>query len=430
MSADPKSLTRDMRRLTGPGGPGVRRAALAAGCAALLALAACAGGEAAPVTDGTATGTAAGASVDDGSAVGVHLEPVEESAREDVPSALDDIDSADLPEPLVDPKRVISGGPPPDGIPPIDAPRFVPAGDVDWLSDEEPVLAVSLGGDERAYPVRILVWHEIVNDTVGGVPVAVTYCPLCTSALAFDRRVGDRLVTFGTSGKLYLSDLVMYDRQTESLWSQLGGEAIAGVLAGTELDRLPVQTVAWSQWREAHPDGWVLSRDTGVVRDYGRNPYVGYDDPDTAPFLFDGEADPRLAPKARVLALGQGEDPVAVPLEVLADKRVLTLRVAGTPVVAFAVEGLRSALDAGEVDAGREIAATGAFRPEVDGRTLTFSASGPDRFVDAETGSTWTVLGEAVDGPLAGAQLTPAGHVDTFWFAWAAFQPETRLAGG
>ncbi len=355
-------------------------------------------------------------------------EPVEQSEPEQLPSALKlPLDDPRLPAPLVDPARVVPGGPPPDGIPPVDAPRFLPADAVPWLHDEEAVVALSVGDEHRAYPVQIMVWHEIVNDTVGGRPVSVTYCPLCTSALAFDRRLDDRLLTFGTSGRLYQSDLVMYDRQTSSLWSQLEGRAVAGALTGKRLERVPVQTVSWSSWRDAHPDGWVLSRDTGVTRDYGRNPYVGYDAPDKDPFLFDGDADPRLPPKERVIGLGDAAEPVAVPLVALSRVRVLEVDVAGEPVVLWSVEGLRSALDTVDISEGRRLAASGAFSPKVDGRRLTFSAEGPETFTDEQTGSTWTVLGRAVAGPLAGTELRPAGHVDTFWFAWAAFHPDTRL---
>ncbi|WP_219419023.1 DUF3179 domain-containing protein [Pseudonocardia nigra] len=357
----------------------------------------------------------------------VVLEEVHGSPPEDVPSALDRIDDPALPAPLVDPARVIAGGPPPDGIPPIDEPRFERAGEVDWLSDDEPVLAPAIGQVARAYPVRILIWHEIVNDTVDGRPVVITYCPLCNSALGFERRLGERLLTFGTSGKLYLSDLVMYDRQTESLWSQIEGRAIAGMLAGAELNRVPVQTVTWAQWRAANPDGWVLSRDTGVDRDYGRNPYTGYDAPGSQPFLFDGAPDPRLPPKERVAALGGDADPVAVPLIALTEAGVVEVEVAGRTVVVWAVGGLRSALDTGRIADGRTVGATGAFDPVLDGRRLHFLRDGADRFVDAETGSTWTVLGEAVAGPLTGARLTPVEHLDTFWFAWAAFHPTTRI---
>ncbi len=386
------------------------------GTVAVLAVAAC------------SSPTSTDSPKDEPAAKAVHLETVEQSDVELTPSALLlSLDDPMLPTPLVDPARVVSGGPGPDGIPPVDEPRFLAAQDVSWLTDEEPVVSLSLGDEHRAYPVQIMVWHEIVNDTVAGRPVSVTYCPLCNSALAFDRRLGERVLTLGTSGRLYLSDLVMYDRQTESLWSQLEGRAIAGVLTGKQLERIPVQTVSWAQWRRAHPDGWVLSRDTGAERDYGRNPYVGYDEATSDPFLFDGDADGRLAPKERVLGLDDPEHPVAVPLAVLADTRVLELEVAGRDVVVWAAAGLRSALDTDDIAEGREVAATGAFLPRADDRDLTFHAAGPQTFVDDQTGSTWDVLGRAVSGPLAGARLEPVGHLDTFWFAWAAFHPETAL---
>jgi hypothetical protein len=389
----------------------------ALGVVAVVALAGCASGSGAPER------------VDRTSSVqSVVREPVDQSPVEKGLSALDlALDDQRLPAPLVDPARVVSGGPPPDGIPPVDEPRFLPASDVPWLTDDEPVVSLSIGDEHRAYPVQVMVWHEIVNDTVDGMPVSITYCPLCNSALAFDRRRDDRLMTFGTSGKLYLSDLVMYDRQTESLWSQIEGRAIAGVQTGAQLARVPVQTVTWGQWRQAHPDGWVLSRDTGASRDYGRNPYVGYDEEATDPFLFDGEADPRFEPKERVLGLGGAADPVAVPLAALSRARVAELEVAGEDVVVWAVEGLRSALDTADIDQGRAIAATGAFDPTVDGRRLSFTAADEQTFRDEETGSTWDVLGRAVDGPLEGSRLELAESVDTFWFSWAAFHPKTRV---
>jgi hypothetical protein len=271
-----------------------------------------------------------------------------------------------------------------------------------------------------------MIWHEIVNDTVAGVPVSVTYCPLCNSAIAFDRRVGERVLTFGTSGSLYKSDLVMYDRQTESLWPQIEGRAAVGVLTGTELERIPVATIPWQQFREANPDGWVLSRETGAERDYGSNPYEQYDRPESDPFLFDGEVDRRLQPKERVVAI-DGSVPVAVPLSRVAEERVVTTELDGDALTIWAVGGLNSALDSGSIAKGREISATGVFRPVVGGKTLTFSASGDDEFRDDETGSTWNVLGEAVAGQLQGKQLEAVPHIDTFWFAWAAFQPDTRL---
>ncbi|MCD9624251.1 DUF3179 domain-containing protein [Rhabdothermincola salaria] len=356
----------------------------------------------------------------------VTVTQIEPGPREDVPSALGNPAAEGLPTPLVDPEAIISGGPPPDGIPPIDEPTFLETDEVDFIADEEPVLAFELEGDARAYPIQVLIWHEIVNDTVGGVPVTVTYCPLCNTAVAVDRRVDDRTLSFSTSGSLYQSALVMYDRQTESLWSHFTGEAIAGVLTGEQLDRHPVATVAWKDWREANPDGLVLSRETGHDRSYGRNPYPGYDDVNSEPFLFEGETDGRLAAKTRVVGVGLDAEPTAIRLEPLLDEGVLELELDGEPAVAWALPGTASALDAGDVPDGRDVGATGVFSRTVDGQDLTFSRT-DDGFRDDETGSAWNVLGQATSGPLEGSQLRAFEHVDTFWFAWAAFAPETRV---
>ena len=184
--------------------------------------------------------------------------------------------------------EIVSGGPPRDGIPPIDDPDFVPVPQATGLADTEPVIGVTVNGAAKAYPLRILIWHEIVNDNVGGVPVAVTFCPLCNAAMVFDRRAGARVLDFGTTGMLRHSDLVMYDRQTETWWQQATGVGIVGGLTGAKLEFVPSQIVGLDQFAEAHPDGVVLSRDTGFSRDYGRNPYVGYDTVDQQPFLFQG----------------------------------------------------------------------------------------------------------------------------------------------
>jgi Protein of unknown function (DUF3179) len=171
-----------------------------------------------------------------------------------------------------------SGGPGKDGIPALDRPRFVRVAEASFLRPREPVIALMLAGRARAYPLQILTWHEIVNDVVAGVPVAVTFCPLCNTAIAFDRRVEGRTLSFGTTGNLRNSDLVMYDRQTESWWQQFGGEGVVGRYAGTRLRTQPVRIVAWRSFRAQHPDGLVLSRNTGYSRPYGENPYAGYDD--------------------------------------------------------------------------------------------------------------------------------------------------------
>jgi hypothetical protein len=347
---------------------------------------------------------------------------------EDVASALENPRAAGLPEPLVDPALIRPGGPPPDGIPALDEPSFSPAGAVDWLDVQEPVLSLTVGGQTRAYPVQVLIWHEIVNDTIGGVPVAVTYCPLCNTAIAVERDVAGRVLTFGTSGKLYNSALVMYDRQTRSLWPQFESSAVAGALTGTKLKTLPVQTISWRDWRAAHPDGLVLDRNTGHQRDYGANPYTGYDEPDEQPFAFAGDTDTRLAPKARIVAFEPGEavGPLAVTYERLRRDRVVRVREGAQPVTVWFKPGLNSALDTAQIADGKQVGAVEAYVPVWQDRALTFRPDG-DEFVDPQTGSTWDILGRAVAGPAAGAQLTPVTHTDTFWFAWAAFHPDTEI---
>ncbi|HSH22731.1 MAG TPA: DUF3179 domain-containing protein [Acidimicrobiales bacterium] len=357
----------------------------------------------------------------------VALEQVTAGSREETRSALVDPNHPHLPPPQFDTDELRAGGPPPDGIPSVDEPTFLRAGDASFLADDEPVLALEVGREARAYPVQILTWHEIVNDTVAGVPVAVTYCPLCNSAVAYDRRLGDRVLSFGVSGLLHRSALVMFDRQTESLWTHYTGQAIAGTLTGQELRTFPVSTVSWGDWRSEHPDGWVLSRDTGHRRSYGTNPYPGYDDVDTSPFLFEGRVDDRLAAKTRVLGIGDEEGAVTIVLDELARTGVVPLEVGGRALVAFHRPGTASALDHDTVAGGRDVGATGVFDRKVDGKELTFRAEGGS-FVDQETGSTWTILGTAVSGPLTGHQLSPVEHVDTFWFAWAAYLPDTVIA--
>jgi hypothetical protein len=283
-------------------------------------------------------------------------------------------------------EEIRSGGPPKDGIPAIDEPAFETALDVDWLRDPEPVIAVTVDGVTRGYPIQILMWHEIVNDVVQGRPIAVTFCPLCNTAIVFDRRLDGAVLDFGTTGNLRNSDLVMYDRQTESWWQQFSGEAIVGEHTGRRLDQLAARIVAWSAFRTAHPESDVLSRDTGVARDYGRNPYVGYDDVDSPPFFPAAGDDDRFAPKERVVYVEVGDDAIAVPFEALATTPTITATVGGEDVVVRWAGGVASALDGGTVADGRDVGS-----------------------------ATVTVAGE------------PAPFHEPFWFAVAAFRPDVRI---
>ncbi len=200
--------------------------------------------------------------------------------------------------------EIRSGGPPKDGIPPIDNPKFVSVAAVEGLADTEPVIGLIIGGEARAYPLSVLIWHEIANDTVGGVPVTVTFCPLCNAAVVFDRRAGGRVLDFGTTGKLRNSDLVMYDRQTESWWQQFIGEAIVGEMTGTRLKMLPSRVESLARFRARAPAGKVLVPNNPAMRDYGGNPYRGYDSMAT-PFLYNGAMPETVAPLSRVVSLGR-----------------------------------------------------------------------------------------------------------------------------
>jgi len=203
--------------------------------------------------------------------------------------------------------EIKDGGPPKDGIPPVDEPVFARSVEVD-LPDIEPVIGVIIEGTARAYPLRMLIWHEIVNDIIGDTPISVTYCPLCNTGIVFDRRHGDAVLDFGTTGKLRNSDLVMYDRQTESWWQQFTGEAIVGEMTGQTLTSVPSRLESFSNFkaRAAEVDaggGWVLVPNNDTMRAYGVSPYAGYDS-SPKPFLYNGDLPTNVAPLSRVVRVG------------------------------------------------------------------------------------------------------------------------------
>jgi hypothetical protein len=327
----------------------------------------------------------------------------------------------------VDLSEIEFGGPPKDGIPAIDRPRFesVYLAQI-WLKPEEPVVALRIGDETRAYPIQILIFHEIVNDTVSTVPVAVTFCPLCNASMTFDRRVEGRALDFGTTGRLRYSDLVMYDRQTESWWQQFIGKGIVGRYAGTTLKRIPSSIVAFEDFAASYSKGRVLSRQTGFFRPYGRNPYVGYDRIDQSPF-FQVKKDTRLPPMERVLSVSAGGARRIYPLTLLETHPVVSAELGGVPYVVFAKSGMNSPLDSASIREGRPISAAAAFDRRVAGRILEFSFEG-GRIVDRSTGSAWNILGEATSGTLKGQRLAtmPESGVH-FAFAWLAFNPDSEV---
>lgn len=272
----------------------------------------------------------------------------------------------------VPPGEILSGGPPKDGIPAIHAPRFLRAADARFLRAADRVVGLALEGVHRAYPLRILTWHEIVNDQVGRRALAITYCPLTGSALVFDRTVAGTAVRFGVSGRLYRSNLLMYDHESESLWSQLQGAAVTGLRTGTSLGVVPAVVTTWAAWRDAHPDTDVLSTETGAIRDYEMDPYAGYDSTPRLAFPV-GAVDSRLPAKTRVMGVTAGDVALAFPVDTVRGATEIVHRLGSTTV-----------------------------RASVDPRSDAVVVTRDD-----------------------GTRL-PA--IEVYWFAWAAFHPDSAIA--
>ena len=341
----------------------------------------------------------------------------------------------DFSKTTVDADEIVSGGPPKDGIPAIDSPRFEDVRSANrYLDGNEPVAVVRRNGEAKVYPLQIMIWHEIVNDVVGGDPISVTYCPLCNTTLAFDRRFEGMVLDFGTTGRLRFSDLIMYDRQTETWWQQATGEGIVGEHAGRELTQVSSPVMRWRDVREQIPAALVLSRDTGFPsyrERYGVNPYQGYDTQSgPMPWTFGRSVPEGLPAMERVVALHEEGESWAVPFSVLRERRLAQLRVGGTDVVVFFTPETVSAVDAERMPDGRAVGSATVYSAYVNGRVLTFERIGDDNtYRDRETRTVWNASGRAVQGELAGTQLDEVPHGNHFWFAWAVFRPDTRIWG-
>lgn len=320
-----------------------------------------------------------------------------------------------------------------DAIPALSRPAVVPASEIGWILDDEPVIAVERNGTWRAYPLQILLWHEIVNDVVDGQPIVVTFCPLCHTAVVFDARLDEESLEFGVTGYLRRSDLVMYDRQTESWWQQATGVGLIGTHAGRHLEILPSSLVAWSEFRAAHPDADVLDRATGYDRPYGRNPYPGWDVVERNPFFKEAEllgcegAEGCVDPKERVAVVSANGETVVLPFRRLADAGGLVeLDLGGLPVVVWWQPGVRSVLDSELIERSDQAGTAVAFDRRNDDAVLSFELRG-GVLVDAQSGTEWNSLGEAIVGPHTGRRLLRV-QVDTpYWFAFAAFGEGYRI---
>ncbi|MGE3151994.1 MAG: DUF3179 domain-containing protein [Nitrospiraceae bacterium] len=268
--------------------------------------------------------------------------------------------------------QIVDGGPGKDGIPAILQPQFVPAAEATFLSDGDRVLGLTLGHDAKAYPIKILNWHEIVNDSVGGKPIVVTYCPLCGTGIAFEAIVQGRRHTFGVSGLLYQSDLLMYDRQTESLWSQVGMHAVAGPLTGEKLTPIFLEHTTWAEWRAAHPATLVLSTKTGSFRNYDHDPYLGY--AERRDLMFDTtHFDPSYHPKEWIVGVEINGVTKAYPFSELKNTR--------PPII-----------------------------DQVGGRSITIRFNRQSR-----------------SASVLDADGKPLPSIMAFWFAWYAFHPDTLV---
>lgn len=269
-------------------------------------------------------------------------------------------------------EEIQSGGPPKDGIPALVAPKFIPTAKATYLKEDDRVLALADGKEAKAYPIKILNWHEVVNDTINGRPVVITYCPLCGTGMAFDSMINGKKFTFGVSGLLYNSDVLMYDHQTESLWSQIKQEAVTGPMTGTRLSPIFLIHTTWGEWRREHPDTKVVSTDTGYFRDYSRDPYEGYANSRRIWFPV-GRQDDRLHPKEWILGVVIEKQAKAYPFSELAK-------------------------------------GTGVLQDTFHGRSLR---------IHFKSDSKTAFITDDKDNPIS--------SVTGFWFAWYAFYPDTQV---
>ena len=306
-----------------------------------------------------------------------------------------------------------------DAIPSLTNPDVGPAAE-SLMGADDRVLGLVVGGEARAYPIGVLWWHEIINDTLGGEPVLVSYCPLTGSGIAFDPRVGGgEARNFGVSGILLENNLVMFDRTNESLWNQMLLGSQCGPDRGESLTRLPIVETTWGLWTQLHPNTSFVTTNTGFRQDYTLYPYENYDDLNNPERIFPGSRiDTRRPPKELVLGVHEDSLSVAFPFGVLTDLGfVVALNefIGTTPLLVTFLAQEQTAV---------------AFDRRINGQTLTFDVADQNAgtFIDRETGSTWNAAGEAIGGSLTGARLTQ--HEDAFvafWFAWSIYFPTTRL---
>ena len=313
---------------------------------------------------------------------------------------------------LIPVDRVLDGGPGKDGIPAISNPKFSKAFTTSYLSNKDLVVGVTINGSQKAYPHVILDWHEIVNDQIDDIPIAITYCPLTGTAITWNRDINGTITEFGVSGLLYNSNLIPYDRQTDSNWSQMRMDCVNGPLIGEQVSTFQVVETTWKNWKQMFPNSEVMTLETGFNRNYGRYPYVtsngDYRVEDYLIFPV-GNVDDRLSEKERVHGILENEE-----------VRVYRFSEFDPPDIITDIIG------------GKNIAVVGSSKDnfmvsfEIEDQELTIEQSGETIFKD-QKGNLYNIFGEVIEGPDSGSSLIPTRSFIGYWFSWAAFYPEVEI---
>lgn len=314
-------------------------------------------------------------------------------------------------------ENMVSGGPSKDGIPPVDKPKYVPVSKAgNFLNHNDVVFLVEYKDVVKIFPQKILVWHEIVNDVIHNEKVSITYCPLTGSAIGFLGRFEGIETTFGTSGKLLNSNLVMYDRKTDSYFPQILGTAVSGPVKGKALKEFQVIWTTWEKAKSSYPDASVLSMDTGFLRSYGSDPYGSYLKKGTyydsgGPFFPLMATDNRLEAKEVVVGVRIGNTPLAIVKNKVAEKKAVNLMTGDHPIVAFYDDSLNTVR---------------IYSRRYGKKVLSFDIR-DGKITDRESNSEWNVLGKSTDGKMKGTELEAVFSFDVMWFAWGAFYPQTEI---
>ncbi|NQY21829.1 MAG: DUF3179 domain-containing protein [Campylobacteraceae bacterium] len=322
----------------------------------------------------------------------------------------------------VDYSDILSGGPPRDGIPPLDKPKFINIKDAkSWLNDNDALIFVKINNKSKAYALKILIWHEIVNDTLDKEKIVVTFCPLCNASFVYSRIINKKEYTFGTSGLLRYSDLVMFDRESESLWQQFSGEAIIGDKTGITLNSIDSSIISFKDIYSQYPNTKILSKNTGFYRSYGNNPYIGYDDINSSPFLLKNKSDSRLLPMRRVTTLEINNKSIVYSHEIFKNKNLINDVFENNNIVVFYKKNLLSVLDKKDISESKLIASTKVYNRKIGQIILRFYYK-DGFYYDKQTNSKWNFFGKALAGKYKNTQMLEFSSGNHFWFSYSIFK--------